>query len=66
MRRGPMARSHGVNRVRSYLARRHERVTKHKQAKLKKSLSSYKREVSAYWQGEREAPPPKPRGLATG
>jgi hypothetical protein len=61
-----MAKNHSVNRVRSHFERRHERVVKYKQARLKKSLSSYKREVSAYWQGEREAPPPKPRELATG
>ena len=61
-----MAKNHGVNRERSHFARRHERIVKLRQAKLKKRLLSYKDEVRAYWQGEREAPSPKPPEFATG
>jgi len=61
-----MSKNHGVNRDRSFHARRHERIVRYKQAKLKKRLLSYKDDVRAYWQGEREAPPPKPPEFATG
>jgi hypothetical protein len=59
-----MGKNHGVNRDRSFHARKHERVRKFRAAKLKKGLLSYKDEVRAYWQGEREAPPPKRAGMA--
>jgi hypothetical protein len=58
-----MGKNHGVNRDRSFHARKHERVRKFRAAQLKKGLLSYKDEIRAYWQGEREAPPPKRVGM---
>jgi hypothetical protein len=58
-----MGKNHGVNRDRSFYARRHERIRKFKAAKLKKGLLAYKDEIRSYWQGKRDAPPAKRWGM---